>query len=346
MIRLPRGGAVGEVFHVDVLVVEAGDLFEGFAAGVQEVFLTFFADLLDGLEAVGGEGRAHHEEVLHAFGGKGFEAFVGVGRDPLLRAEARLERHLELVRREARALGEEQGGLHALVLVAVGVRGAGLEAAVLDLGAMGLGGVALAQVSLGNAVVGEQDLVEGLAEPRLGGLDEAVDVGRIVEVGLEDVILQVRRETGELLLDLHHDGLIRGHRVVRVLRHHEEVVDAVLEDFLDGFGAGRRAVAHAGDDGQAGGDFELLAELLGRDEERGAFGGPDGRVGGGGLLRAGAQDDAFEQREAEDGGIIDHALVAEELAEVFPDVGHRGAFRRTEIEEQDAFASHGHRRKR
>ena len=49
VIRLPRGGAVGEVLHVDVLVVEAGDLFEGFAAGVQEVFLTFFADLLDGL---------------------------------------------------------------------------------------------------------------------------------------------------------------------------------------------------------------------------------------------------------------------------------------------------------
>ena len=210
---------------------------------------------------------------------------------------------------------------------------------------MGLGGVALAQVAFRDAVVGEQDLVEGLAEPGLGGLDEAVDVGRVVEVRLEHVVLEVRREAGELLLDLHHDGLIRRHRVVRILRHHEEVVDALLEDFLDGFGAGRRAVAHAGDDRQAGGDLELLAELLGGDEKRGAFRGPDGRVGGGGLLGAGAQDDAFEQREAEDGGIVDHALVAEELAEVFPDVGHRGAFRRTEIQEQDAFASHGHRRK-
>jgi hypothetical protein len=87
------------------------------------------------------------------------------------------------------------------------------------------------------------------------------------------------------------------------------------------------------------------ARLLGRDQEQGAFGRPDGRVGGGGLLGAGAQDDAFEQGETEDGGIIDHALVAEELAEVFPDMGHRGAFRRTEIEEQDAFASHEDRRK-
>jgi hypothetical protein len=160
------------------------------------------------------------------------------------------------------------------------------------------------------------------------------------------VVLQVRRKAGELFLDLHHDSLIGGHRVVRVLRHHEEVVDAVLEDFLDGFGARGRAVTHARDDRQAGGDFELLAELLGRDEQRGAFRGPDGRVGGGGLLRAGAQDDAFEEREAEDGRIIDHALVAEELAEILADVGHRSAFRRTEVEEQDAFTSHAHRRKR
>ena len=312
---------------------------------MEELFLTFFADFLDGLEAVGGEGRAHHEQVLDAFAGQGLEAFVGVGRDPLFRPEARLERHLELVGAEAGALGEEQGGLHALVLVAVGVRRAGLEAAILDLGAVGLGGVALAEVAFRYAVVREQDLVERLAQPGLGRLHQTVDVGRVVEVGLEHVVLQARCEALELFLDLHDDRLVGRHRVVRVLRHHEEVVDAVLEDFLDGFGARRRAVAHARDDGQAGGDLELLAELFGGDEQRGAFRGPHGRVGRGGLLGAGAEDDALEQREAERSGIVDDALVAQEFAQVVADVGYGSALRRTEIQEKDTFAGHGGRRK-
>jgi hypothetical protein len=41
VVGLPGGRAVGQVLHVDVLVVEARDLLEGLAAGMEELLLTF-----------------------------------------------------------------------------------------------------------------------------------------------------------------------------------------------------------------------------------------------------------------------------------------------------------------
>ena len=219
-----------------------------------------------------------------------------------------------------------------------------MGAAVLHLHAMRLRRVALAQVPLRQAVVREEQLVERLAQPRLGGFDQGVDVSRVIVERLQDVVLQARGETLEFFLHLDDDGLVGGHRVVRILGHHEQVVDAGGDHLLDGFGAGRRTVTHAHDHRQACGLLELGTQLVGRDHQGRTLGGPDAGVGGGALLRAGAKDDAFQQQPAQRGRIIDDAVVVQEFTEVVPHVWHGSALRRTKIQQQDTFAGHGSKR--
>jgi hypothetical protein len=78
MIRLPVIHSIHEILHVDVRIVQARDLVEMFAAGMDERLLTFFADFLEGLEAIGREGGTHDQEILGAFFGEGLQALVGV----------------------------------------------------------------------------------------------------------------------------------------------------------------------------------------------------------------------------------------------------------------------------
>ncbi len=219
-----------------------------------------------------------------------------------------------------------------------------MGAAILHLHAMGLRRITLAQVALRQAVVREEQLVERLAQPRLGGFDQGVDVGRIVIERLQDVVLQARGETLEFFLHLDDDGLVRGHRVVRILRHHEEVVDPGGDHLLHGFGAGRRTITHTHDHRQTRGLLQLGAELVGRDHQRRTLRGPDAGVGRGAFLRAGTEDDTFQQQPAERGRIIDDAVVVQEFTEIVPHVGHGSALRRTKIQQQDTFT--GHRGKR
>ena len=216
--------------------------------------------------------------------------------------------------------------------------------AILHLHAMRLRRVTLTQVAFRQAVVREEQLVERLAQPRLGGFDQGIDVSRVVIERLQDVILQTRGETLEFFLHLDDDGLVRGHRVVRVLGHHEQVVDASGEDLLDGFGARGRAVAHAHDHRQARGLLELGAKLVGRNHQGRTLRGPDAGVGGGAFLWAGAEDDTFQQQPAQRGRIIDDAVIVQEFTQVVTHVGHGSALRRTKIQQQDTFT--GHRGKR
>ena len=115
-----------------------------FAAGMDERLLTFFADFLEGLEAVGSEGGAHDQEVLGAFFGEGFQALVGVRRDPLLTGQTGLEGEFILRLLEAGGGHEETRHLDALVTVAGRLTGAVMGTAILHLHAMRLRGVALA----------------------------------------------------------------------------------------------------------------------------------------------------------------------------------------------------------
>ena len=199
---------------------------------------------------------------------------------------------------EARSGHEQTRHLNALVAITGGLTRAVMGAAILHLHAMGLRRVPLAQMTLGQAVVREQQLIEGLAQPRLRGFDQGVDVRRVVVERLQDVVLHAWGQASELFLDFHDDGLVGGHRVMRVLWHHEQIVDPRSHDLCDGFSTGRGAIAHAHDDGQASCLFELSAELVSRDDQGRTFRGPNARVSGGTLLRTGPEDDAFQKDPA------------------------------------------------
>jgi hypothetical protein len=78
MIRLPVIHAVHEILNVDIGIIQARDLVEMFAAGMDERLLTFFANFLEGLETIGREGGAHDQEVLSALFRQGLQALVGI----------------------------------------------------------------------------------------------------------------------------------------------------------------------------------------------------------------------------------------------------------------------------
>jgi hypothetical protein len=168
VIRLPVVHSVHEILHVDVGIIQARDLLEALAPGVDERLLTFFADFLKGLEAVGREGGTHDEQILGAFFREGLQTLVGIRRNPLLTGQAGLEGEFVLRLLESSGGHEEARHLDALVAIAGRLTGAVVGTAILHLHAMGLRRITLAEVAFRQSVVREEQLVERLAEPRLG----------------------------------------------------------------------------------------------------------------------------------------------------------------------------------
>ena len=72
-------------------VVQAGDVTEPFAAGLFEVAAVLDLDLLEGLDAVGGEAGAGDIDAAVAGSSEFAERFVRLGEDPLLPAELGLK---------------------------------------------------------------------------------------------------------------------------------------------------------------------------------------------------------------------------------------------------------------
>lgn len=79
---LPMPHAVCKEFDKARMGVEAGDLFVGFAAGLDEGLATLDRDFLKGFQAVGGKGGADNFDVFVAVFGELFEGLVGVGLEP------------------------------------------------------------------------------------------------------------------------------------------------------------------------------------------------------------------------------------------------------------------------
>jgi hypothetical protein len=73
----PATDSLGEKFDVGLLIVQAGDLLERFAAGAHEIFAALLGNFLDGFEAIGDEGGANDEQAFFASLGQALELVVG-----------------------------------------------------------------------------------------------------------------------------------------------------------------------------------------------------------------------------------------------------------------------------
>ena len=106
----------GDPFRV---VVEAGDVVELFAAGVQERLAAFHVDFFQRLQAIAGEAGADHVHTFYSRLAHGNEAGFSVGLQPFGAAQAGLEGDLVLVFVQAQRLTQQACGLEALAVVHV-----------------------------------------------------------------------------------------------------------------------------------------------------------------------------------------------------------------------------------
>ncbi len=171
--------------------IQTGHQHQFLATRLDELFTTAIADLLEGFDAVGDEGRAHHQQLLHALLRQLVETRLGVGLDPLGAAEARLEGHRPLIVTQPGLRREAGGGAHALRAVAAGEYLAlGTLAAIIALKAVRAGWIGLVQVTLGQPVETQQQMIEILLQMRPGTGDQRVEVLRLVVERLQDRQLQ------------------------------------------------------------------------------------------------------------------------------------------------------------
>ncbi len=89
------------------------------AAIVLEDLGVFLRDFFQRLQAIGGETGRHHGDAAHAVLRQLRDGLVGVGLQPLVEAEARLERQQQLGGVEAHALAQRIRGCDALRLIGV-----------------------------------------------------------------------------------------------------------------------------------------------------------------------------------------------------------------------------------
>ena len=333
------------------LVIEAGHVLECLAAGMEKLFAAFAGDLFEGFETVGDKSGRYDDEALFTFGGEALELFVGVGLEPGFAGDAGLERDRPGTVGQAGAARESVGGFGDLGLVAHRVGGVAGGAAIGLDRAVRMRGVALAEVAHGDAVVGKEDVVVRLVE--VGARDgvEGFDVIGVLEERLHAGDAHGGGKAAGFGVNFYDDGFPRRHSVVGVLGEEEELLDAVGGDGGEHVSDGWVTVAHGevNRGGWAEGGGELVADLIGGRDERGAFFGPHLFVGLGGFRGAdGGNDDVDEELGGPAGFQVDDALVAEKLFEVATHVGDGGGSGGTEVDEEDGALGHsvsriGHR---
>ena len=133
-------------------------------------------------------------------------------------------------------------------------------------------------------------------------------------------------------------GFPGGFGVVRKLRENDDFLRPVGGELTnDGLGGGR-AVAHGDVNGRRVAERigEALTERFGVNRKRRALGRPDFLIKRGRMFGAERQNDALEQKFAEQPRERDDALVSEEGAEEAPDGGNGRLARRTECEQDDS----------
>ena len=212
-------------------------------------------------------------------------------------------------------------------------------------------GVALEEVALGHPVERGQDhlgLEIELGQALADRGRHRVDVDRVVVIGRRDAH---RRLPAHLHQGL--EGLVAGGGrgrggVLRIERHQEDAVAALVEQGLDPHGDLRLAVAHrpVDHDRIAHGRLQALGLAAGDGLQRAlvALVVPDAGVVAALRPRALGQDDEVEERPPDQARHLDHPAVGEEFLEVAAHRPVARALRRPEIHQEDADPAPAHRR--
>jgi len=267
--------------------VEAGDLFVGFAAGLDEGLATLDCDFLKGFQAVGGKGGADDLDVFVAVLGELLEGLVGVGLEPGFASKPGLKGDAVFIGGKSRGLDEFFNGHGALVAIAGGVRGVAGVATVGSCEAVLMRGITFDEMALRDAVKGKEQLIEiFFFECGSCGFYQCFNVARLLVIGRKEGGLEPGRMFAYSLHEVNHRGLIAGHRVVWVHGNDKAIIDALVEEFEKGVFSGGVAVAHAEFSGESGalGKGGLLCARC-QDKGR-ALGFPNAGIGLGGLAGA------------------------------------------------------------
>ena len=118
------------------LIVQAGDLFEGFTARAHEGRTALTTNFLERFQAVGDECRAKNEKTFYPGLGQAHQFMIGEGREPRLACEAGLKGDGVLLWRQTGALyeracrGEDLGAVTSCLQRRTGVAAIGHREAV------------------------------------------------------------------------------------------------------------------------------------------------------------------------------------------------------------------------
>ena len=116
-----------------------------------------------------------------------------------------------------------------------------------------MGGVTFDEMALRDAVKGKEQLVEVFFF-KCGscGFHQCFNIARLLVIGRKEGGFEIGRVFANGFHEVHHGGLIAGHRVMRVHGNDEEVVDALVEELEEGALGVGVAVAHAEFSGEPG----------------------------------------------------------------------------------------------
>ena len=82
LLREKSPDPAGKKINIGRVIVQTGDVFKGFAAGLEEGLATRHPDLLQCLEAVGCEGGGQHKQAFAPRGGEPPEFAIGIRLKP------------------------------------------------------------------------------------------------------------------------------------------------------------------------------------------------------------------------------------------------------------------------
>ena len=190
-------------------VVKRRNVLVLFATSLQEKFPVLHRDLLQRLQTVCREARRHHLNVLHALLTQHFEGFIGVWRQPRLAAEARLEGHHHLLRRQAEGGNQLAGGIAAALRVIIPFIGETLR----------------------DAVIGEQQQIRLAVffKRRARAVGERLDVQLVIRVVANKGHARNAAASRQNARQLVPDGGHRRAGVLRVERQHHDMVHALRQ---------------------------------------------------------------------------------------------------------------------
>ena len=195
----------------------------------------------------------------------------------------------------------------------------------------------------------------GLAPEVADALGHGSNVARVVVKALQEAQRRNAAPLEELAGDHVEHGAAGGGRVLRVHRQHDDARETPVTQVAQGVDHRRVAIAHGPDHLHLPAPLvQLVLQRLGHqlrvDQQRRAGLGPDGPVLLGRLLGPTGQHHGIQDGPPDEGRLLDHPPVGEELSQVAAHLRHLRLVGRAQLDQQDGGAGgwdgivHGRRR--